>query len=176
MAFIESVQYGTLVGSANDMMGFTVRVGVDPPTPGEFNRVVEAMVGTTHRSRAIKLVIPPGGGSDLGVEAFCRKWKQAGYFLIAVHDGQLSYRWEGYLDYLVIHLTQPQWPVFRCNELGWLMKLGPAPAIPHPEPKLVVDPEDTPVSDIWKWLEASPHPWHVLTKRKGLLTKVVYTA
>jgi len=111
------------------------------------------------------------------VEAFCRKWKQAGYFLIGVHDGQLSYRWEGYLDYLIVNLTSSQRPVFKCNELVYPLACGPAPAIPHPpEPKLVVDPGDSPPHVVWKWLEESPLPWHVLTKRKGLLSKTVDTA
>lgn len=175
MGFINKVTYGTMTDQANDMVGFTVDVGVDPPTPVTFNAVVEAMVATPHRSRAIKLVIPPGGGNDLGVEAFCRRWKQAGYFLVAVHDGQLSYRWEMYLDYLIVHLTQAKWPVFKCNELIYPMDLGPSPALPHPAPKLMVDPGATPPPTVWKWLDESPDPWHVLLKRKGVLSKVVYT-
>ena len=176
MSFIEGVTYGTLVGSANDMMGFTVRVGVDPPTPGEFNRVVEGMTSTPHRSRAIKLVVPPGGGSDLGVEAFCRKWKQGGYFLLATHDGQLSYRWEVYLDYLVIELTQSQWPVFRANEIVYPISLGPEPTLPHPLPKLVADRGNLDDKSVWKWLEDSKNPWHLLTERRRTLQRIVYNA
>jgi hypothetical protein len=178
MPFIESVIYGSLTGQANDMIGFDVAFGADPPTPADFTEAINAMASTHHRSKAIRLAIPPGGANDLGIEAFCRKWKvEAGYFLIAMHDGQLSYRWEQYLDYLIVNLTAPKWPVYRCNELHFDINLGPEPAIPHtPSPKLVAVRGGADDTAVWKWLAEARNPWHLYLEGKRPLVKVVYKA
>lgn len=173
MAFIESITYGTLLRQANDMIGFDVVFGAEAPLPGEVTTAITAMASTPHRSKAIRFQAP-AGGHDIAIEAFCRKWKlEAGYFLIAIHDGEMSYRWEQYLDYLIIDLIAPIWPVYRCNELHYVITNGAEPAIPHPEPKLVAFRGDADDLTTWKWLAEAHHPWHLYLDRKRALTRKV---
>lgn len=178
MAFFDRIQYGTLIGQANDMIGFDVDFGTTPPTNDEFNDGVIAMASHPHRSKAIRFQAPTGTDVivDRAIEAFCKKWKDDGYFLIGMHDGQMTYRWQMYLDYLIIELREGRWPVFRCNELHFPIDLGPEPALPHPEPKLVLHRGKADDVTTWKWLREAHHPWHVYLERKAPLTRILYTS
>lgn len=171
---IKSITYGSLSGMGSDLMGFDIEVEGGAPAPGEFNLAITSMVEIPHRSRIVRVHVTPDA-SDLHMESLMRWGKQQGYYLIGVHDGQMSYRWETYLDYLIVHLDSRVWPPFKCNELIYPMALGPEPVLPPaPLPKLMLEVGDAKAVDIWKWLGEARNAWHPLTRKVGGLTRHVF--
>lgn len=166
--WIKEITYGAFDGQGSDMTGYDVTfTGAPLADLHDLADAVSRIILHGGKSHALRVTGPYP--SDMSVYKFVQRFQEDGsWYLVGVGDGLAPNLWDTWLHYRVIRLMSPSWAVLKCNELVWKGAQGPAPLLPVPAPKCLLDTTGMDTEEVWKWLDDAPTMWHILTTKHGL--------